>query len=102
MGDLSKWVDSQLQRVVHLCPACLKDSQSLLSRLQKLGLLPTTAMIVIADATAMYTNIATEHGLQTLKNWLILHQQDLPEDFPALLVMRALETGHAKQRVPIR
>ena len=31
MGDLSKWVDSQLQRVVHLCPACLKDSQSLLS-----------------------------------------------------------------------
>ena len=39
----------------------------------------------------MYTKIETVHGLQTLESWPILHQQDLPADFPTLLVMQALE-----------
>ena len=80
MGDLSKWVDVQLQRVVHLCPGYLKDSQSLIKRLRQLKKLPPTAILVTADAVSMHTNIDTTHGLQTLKDWLTLHAHELPKD----------------------
>ena len=63
LGHLSKWVDRQLQRVIHLCPAYLKDSDSLMHKLLTLDKLPPTAVIVIADAVSMYTNIDTNHGL---------------------------------------
>jgi hypothetical protein len=91
MGDLSKWVDVQLQRVVHLCPGYLKDSQSLLHRLHILGRLPPNAFLITADAVSMYTNIDTEHGIQTLQNWLSLHQHELPQNFPTRMVIRAVE-----------
>lgn len=91
MGDLSKWVDVQLQRVVHLCPGYLKDSQSLIQRLKRLGTLPPTATLVTADAVSMYTNIDTTHGLQTLDNWLRLHAHELPKDYPTSMVLKATE-----------
>jgi hypothetical protein len=91
MGDLSKWVDVQLQRVVHLCPGYLKDSQSLIQRLHKLGKLPRRAFIVTADAVLMYTNIDTPHGLHTLTNWFKLHQHELPHNFPTDMVLSATE-----------
>ena len=91
MGDLSKWVDTQLQQVKHLCPAFLKDSKSLLHKLKKLGKVPDTAFIVSADATSMYTNIDTTHGLQTLKQWFALHSHELPQDYNVDMVIRATE-----------
>ena len=91
MGDLSKWVDVQLQRVVHLCPGYLKDSRSLLKRLKNLGKLPPTAAFVTADATSMYTNIDTDHGLQTLRKWFNLHAHELPAGFPTEMVLEATE-----------
>ena len=89
MGDLSKWVDVQLQRVVHLCPGYLKDSRSFLTKLQALDKLPPTAMILTADAVSMYTNINTEHALATLENWLTRHENDLPPGFPTQMVLEA-------------
>ena len=89
MGDLSKWVDVQLQRVVHLCPGHLKDSKSLLRRLRKLGQLPDTAFLVTADAESMYTNIDTNHGLETLAKWFQLHHQELPQDYNVEMVLKA-------------
>ncbi len=91
MGDLSKWVDVQLQKVVHLCPAYLQDSQSLLKKLQKLGKLPPTAVLVTADAVSMYTNIDTKHGLRTLKDWFDLHAKELPQGYPTEMVLKAVE-----------
>ena len=91
MGDLSKWIDAQLQQVVHLCPSHLKDSQTLLQLLKSLGKLPTTAVLSVSDATQMYTNIQTTHGLNTLKRWLLLHAHELPQNFPTDMVLEALE-----------
>ena len=91
MGDLSKWVDYQLQRVVHLCPCYLKDSKSLIKKLRALGTLPSTAVIVIADAVSMYTNIDTTHGLQVIEAWLALHAHELPVGFPTPMVLKALK-----------
>ena len=84
MGDLSKWIDAQLQQVVHLCPSHLKDSQTLLQLLKSLGKLPTTAVLSVSDAKSMYTNIQTTHGLNTLKRWLLLHAHELPKTFPRI------------------
>ena len=89
MGDLSKRVDVQLQKVVHLCPCYLKDSRSLLRKLKRLGKLPPTAALVTADAVSMYTNIDTQHGLQVLKQWFQLHEHELPEKFPTSMVLKA-------------
>ena len=91
MSDLSKWVDSCLQKIVHLCPGYLKDSHSLLRKLAKLGKLPTSAVLVTADATSMYTNIDTTHGIHTLRKWLLLHAHELPDKYPVDMVIEATE-----------
>ena len=91
LGDLSKWVDYHLQRVVHLCPCYLKDSKSLIKKLRALGKLPPTAFIVTADAVSMYTNIDTTHGLQVMKAWFELHAHEIPVGFPTQMVLSAIK-----------
>jgi hypothetical protein len=91
LGYLSKWVDRQLQKVIHLCPGYLRDSASLLQQLHQLGPLPPTAVIIVADAVSMYTNIDTPHGIATLKAWLTLHKADLPKGFPVSMIVAATE-----------
>ena len=90
LGDLSKWIDVQLQRVVHLCPCYLKDSQSLLRKLHRLGQLPPTAVVVTADAVSMYTNIDTQHSLKVLRLWFDLHAHQLPKKYPVDMVLQAI------------
>ena len=89
MGDLSKWVDVQLQQLMPLCPTYLKDSRTFLNRLRHLRTPPPTAILLTADAVSMYTNINTKHALQTLRAWLTLHHDDLPPAFPIEMVMEA-------------
>ena len=89
MGDLAKWVDVQLQQVVHLCPGHLKDSYTFLEKLRALPTLPPSTFLVTADAVSMYTNINTDHALQTLENWLTLHREELPVSFPTAMVLDA-------------
>ena len=91
LGYLSKYVDRQLQKVVHLCPAYLQDSNSLLHKLHNLGNIPNTARLITADAVSMYTNIDTTHGIATLRNWLELHTPELPPDFPTDFVINATQ-----------
>ena len=90
MGDLSKWVDYQLQKVVHLCPCYLKDSNSLLRKLRRLGKLPSSTVVVTADAVAMYTNIDTNHSLYMLQRWFELHAHELPQGFPTRMILKAI------------
>ena len=91
LGYLSKWIDRQLQPLLHLCPGYLQDSQSLLQKLQRLGPLPSTTVLVIADAVSMYTNIDTPHSIQALRRWLTRHKRDLPSGFPFEMVIAAME-----------
>ena len=90
MGDLSKWVDTKLQQVVHLCPCYLKDSRSLLRKLKSLGKIPSTAYVTTADAVSMYTNIDTQHGLQVMRQWFQLHAHELPVGYPTQMVLKAI------------
>jgi hypothetical protein len=80
MEIASKWLDNQLQRVVHLCPCYLRDSWQLIEELKGLGPLPADAKLITADAVSMYSNIHTDHGVRSVRAWLIRHSHD--DEFP--------------------
>ncbi|KAL7527719.1 hypothetical protein ACHAWF_002294 [Thalassiosira exigua] len=67
---LSKWLDHCLQKLKHLCPTYIKDSTSLLDRLDELGELPPNVKLFTADAVSMYTNIDTNHAIEVIGKWL--------------------------------
>ena len=90
LEPLSKWVDVQLQKVVHLCPAYLKDSWHFLNIIKKLGNLKGKK-ILTADAVSMYTNINTEHAVYIIDQWFDLHEEDLPPQFPRKAITTAIE-----------
>ena len=91
MEPLSKWLDVQLQRIVHLCPCYLKDSWHFLNDIKKLGKTMKGYRLIISDANAMYTNINTDHAIETLKKWFKQHEKDLPSDFNTDLILLGIE-----------
>jgi hypothetical protein len=89
----SKWLDYKLSKIVKLCPSHIKDSYQVLDDLRQLGTLPPSARLFTADAVSMYTNIDTDHGIETIQKWLDLHRQEILADhasFPFALVMELL------------
>jgi hypothetical protein len=86
MKALSIWLDVQLQSVVHLCPCYLKDSWHFLNDIRNLKDLQG-CRLVTADATAMYTNINTDHAIDILDRWFELHRSELPHEYPKELIL---------------
>jgi hypothetical protein len=89
----SKWLDYKLSKVVKLCPSYIKDSYQVLTELKQLGPLPPSARIFTSDAVSMYTNIDTNHGLDTIGKWLDLHRMEIlaeHDNFPFALIMDLL------------
>jgi hypothetical protein len=91
LGTLSVWVDYQLEKIIHLCPAYTMDSWQILREIKELGIVSANALIYTADATSMYTNINTKHALSCIFKWFLLHNKDMPEDFPTAHVLVALQ-----------
>ena len=89
MKALSIWLDVQLQSVIHLCPCYLKDSWHFLNDIRNLKNLQN-CKLVTADATAMYTNINTDHAIYVLNQWFDLHQSELPQDYPKDLILSGI------------
>jgi hypothetical protein len=89
---LSQWINTQLKRVIHLCPSYLKDGWQLVRALHDIPTLPSNAVCYTADAVSMYSNINTNHGIATIARWLELHRTELPRDFPTALVLDGLDT----------
>ena len=90
LEPMSRWIDVQLQRVIHLCPAYLADSWQLLRELKNLTCLPPDTRLFTADAVSMYTNINTSHALEVFDAWFALHANDLPTDFPVQKILHGL------------
>jgi hypothetical protein len=90
LEPLSKWVDVQLQKVVHLCPVYLKDSWHFLNVVKALKNLKGKK-ILTADAQSMYTNINTEHTVGITARWFDLHDESLPPQFPKKAIITAIE-----------
>jgi hypothetical protein len=90
MESLSKWLDVQLQSVVHLCPCYLKDSWHFLNDIKDLNGLQH-CKLVTSDADAFYTNINTDHAIEIIEKWFDLHTEEIPEDFPKELVLKGIK-----------
>ena len=94
LEGLSKWLDYELQKVKHLCPAYLRDTWDLKHRLEALdkkGLIDHNTRLFTADAKAMYPSIDTDHGLKVMEDWLHFHVKELPKNFPSSLILKGLE-----------
>ena len=82
----SKYCDYYLTELIPFVSTYLKDTFELLSDLNKLKNIPTNAQLVTADAIGMYTNIETEHGLQTINTFIEIHKHLLPKNYPHQLI----------------
>ncbi|KAL7525261.1 hypothetical protein ACHAXR_005472 [Thalassiosira sp. AJA248-18] len=55
-----------------------------------MGELPEGTVMFTMDATAMYTNIDTQHGLDILKHYIEMFKEELPESYPTKLILMAM------------
>lgn len=66
LKPLSKWVGIQLQQVVNLCPAYLKDSWHFLNKMNNSEIL-VYDLVATSDAKAMYANINSNNAIETIR-----------------------------------
>jgi hypothetical protein len=67
---LGHWVDQQLQPICKKLSSYLKSSFDLKNQLKNLTYNSPRARFFTADASAMYTNIDTDHALETIATFL--------------------------------
>ncbi|KAL7554336.1 hypothetical protein ACHAWF_017782, partial [Thalassiosira exigua] len=91
MHGISRWADVHLQQLKDFSPTYLRDSYQMLEELDKLEELPEGTKLFTMDATAMYTNIDTDHGLEVLEKFIEMFEDELPDDFPKDLVLWAMK-----------
>ncbi|MFN9983812.1 MAG: hypothetical protein ACK53Y_28055, partial [bacterium] len=69
--------------------SCIKNSTEVIKDLKALHI-PKGARLFSADATAMYTNIITNLGISSIRDFITSHQEKLPPDFPKELFLLVL------------
>jgi hypothetical protein len=87
----STWLDFKMKSLLKCIPTYLKDSNDLIKKLQNLPLLPPTARLFTADATAMYTNIDTDTALEAFTFLFEHYREEIPSDFPRPFFLKVLE-----------
>ena len=78
LAAVSTWLDVWLQKIKHLIPGYLKDSDAVINILCNIKNLPAGAKLFSCDATSMYTNIDIKHLLHIVEDWLKVHVKELP------------------------
>ena len=93
MNSWSKWLDYWLQKLKHLIPTYIKDSQQVLDEIKTIEL-PPNAKLFTCDANSMYNNIDTEHAITVISWWLkdMDEKEQLPANFPLEAVIHAMKT----------
>ena len=76
---VSTFIDYKLQPLTKYIPSYVKNSTALLDELDKFNTLPTSAKIFTSDATAMYTNIDPDEGIDILRKYLEVYNKELGE-----------------------
>ena len=65
MNSWSKWLNYWRQKLKHLIPTYIKDSQQVLDEIKTIEL-PPNAKLFTCDANSMYNNIDTEHAIRVI------------------------------------
>jgi hypothetical protein len=58
--------------------------------LDELGTLPTDARLATVDAVSMYSNIDTDHAIDSIEKWFIRHKRELPAGYPTNFVLKGI------------
>ena len=93
MNYWSKWLDFWLQKLKPLIPTYLKNGDQLLDKVSTLHI-PSSALLAVTDANAMYNNIDTGHAIQVITWWLNdIHEREmLPPGYLRNAVISAMVT----------
>jgi hypothetical protein len=86
----SIWLDYKTKELLPLVKSYLKNSTTLIQTLQNLHI-PETALIFMADAKSIYTNIDTDTGITSIRNFLHANETNLPSNFPTNLFLNILK-----------
>ena len=89
LARVSTWVDFHLQRLQHLIPSFIKDSEDLQNQLSNLTIPPDTKLFT-CNAISMYTNIDVNHSIFVMSEFFSLFRSELPPDFPTSLIISAI------------
>jgi hypothetical protein len=92
---ISKWVDSQLKRLLYVIPTYVKGSLEVLQRIQEfkieprkkrrllpdpsLDALPDGLCLFAADVASLYPSIPQDRGVKAVREFLRLHAQGSPD-----------------------
>ena len=92
MNSWSKWRDNWLQKLKHLIPTYIKDSQQVLDEI-KTSNLPPNAKLFTCDANSIYNNIDIKHTITVTCWWLndINGKEQLPSNFLLEAVIHAMK-----------
>jgi hypothetical protein len=89
LHGLGRWVDKVLQPFAQNTKAFTRSSTTLKDELMTLSL-PPNALLCTMDATSMYTNIDTKHGIRTTRAYVDAHP-NLATEHERQAVLEALE-----------
>jgi len=89
LATFSNWLDFKLKDLLIHIKSFIKDSATIIRDLKDLNL-PKEARLFTADATAMYTNIDTKLGINSIHEFLTDQVNNLPPNFPTDLVLQTL------------
>jgi hypothetical protein len=79
-----------MRRLLPYMSTYLRDSQHVIDLVNNLGTLPPHARLFTADATAIYTNIEPDVGVQAIIYLIASLQDNLPPNFPSQLIVDSL------------
>jgi hypothetical protein len=91
LSVFSTWLDYKTKELLPLISSYTRNSTDVINELKSLTL-PKGAQIFSADAKLMYTNIDTDLGLKTFREFLQHNQDKIPKDFPTNLFLCILES----------
>jgi hypothetical protein len=100
LAVFSIWLDYKAKELLPLVKSYLKDSSTLIHCLKNLHI-PENALIFTADAKSMYTNIDTNNGLETIRNFLQTNEGLLPQNFPSNLFSTTSGDCYEKQHLQL-
>ena len=77
-----------IQPLASNVPSHIKDTKHFLNLTKKLPPLPLNALLVVADATFLYTNIPNEEGIASVIHFMQECKHLLPTNCPLLHIVR--------------
>ncbi len=90
LSYFSNWADYKMKQLLPLIHSYTKNSTSIIKDLKQFTI-PDDTLLFAADAKSIYTNIDTDLGLATLREFLEYNTDQLPTDFPTDFFLNIME-----------